>query len=463
MMGRQAGFSLIEMSIVLVILGLIVGSGVGIGSSYYSRSKVAEARVMMDRAERALRDYAAAYRALPCPNTDGTGIADGTTTCTGNQVNGVLPWATLGLRREEATDPWKHYLTYRVFDGANGLTTPGNLDMSKCSTTAPASVTAATTCSDSVTPAAWLLNRGLTVVDPSGASEVIVNVPANSTGAAYFLASHGETGIGGMTAASVYHSGTLSTHETPNAASLALDNATGVPTGHSGFVSRRFGSGGSGGRFDDLVRHPDIMSFAVSAGLGPRDVFASRVERDDLTADGTVTGTDSTPAVVTPTVPVATAGTGSVILNKSAIEAAGYGVETNGSTGGLTTMALTHVTITSSGGEITSRESGANDGMGVGTPQEMGGSDSLTFTFTDGSMDGYTITFSKFGGSDQAVVTGYLDTTLVGTQNWTCAGCNQGAGRLYSYTGAWGTDRFNKLVVSVGAGDFFIYSLSATP
>ncbi|MBF0373984.1 MAG: prepilin-type N-terminal cleavage/methylation domain-containing protein, partial [Alphaproteobacteria bacterium] len=308
MAGRQAGFSLVEMSIVLAILGLIVGGGVGIGSSFYSKSKVAEARVMMDRVERALRDYAAAFRALPCPDVNGDGVADGTTTCTGNQANGVLPWATLGLRREEALDPWKHYLTYRVPDGASGFTATGTLDMSACSTTATSYATAITSCSNSVNPNDWLLGRGLVVQDPSGASTVTVNDPTTRfTGAAYFLASHGESGVGGITAGLTAHSGTLSAHETPNAASLALDNATGAPTGQTGFVSRKYGSGGSGGRFDDLVRHPDIMSFAVAAGLGPRDVIAARkgLDKDALTADGTVTGTDTTPAVVTPTTPTA--------------------------------------------------------------------------------------------------------------------------------------------------------------
>lgn len=306
MTGRQAGFSLIEMSIVLAILGLIVGAGVSVGSNYYSKSKVAEARIMMDGVERALRDYAAAFRALPCPDVTGDGIADGTTTCTSNQANGVLPWATLGLRREEALDPWKHYLTYRVPDGASGLTSAGGLDMTACSTTATSYATATSACSNTVHPNDWLRGRGLVVQDPSGASTVTVNDPTTRfTGAAYFLASHGESGIGGMTAAFTAHSGTLSTHETPNAASLALDNATGVPTGQTGFVSRKYGSGGSGGRFDDLVRHPDIMSFAVAAGLGPRDVIAARkgLDKDSLTADGTVTGTDTTPAVVTPPTP----------------------------------------------------------------------------------------------------------------------------------------------------------------
>ncbi|MBF0393574.1 MAG: prepilin-type N-terminal cleavage/methylation domain-containing protein, partial [Alphaproteobacteria bacterium] len=137
MAGRQAGFSLVEMSIVLAILGLIVGGGVGIGSSFYSKSKVAEARVMMDRVERALRDYAAAFRALPCPDVvGGDGVADGSAgTCTSSQLNGVLPWATLGLRREEAIDPWKHYLTYRVDPN---LTIQNNLDLTGYDTTAKA-------------------------------------------------------------------------------------------------------------------------------------------------------------------------------------------------------------------------------------------------------------------------------------------------------------------------------------
>lgn len=89
---RAAGFSLLELTVVLVLLGII---GVllvrWIGLDAEDRAQAAQ-RDLLQRADDALLAFAAANARLPCPAADATGAED----CTRGQV-GQLPYATLGL------------------------------------------------------------------------------------------------------------------------------------------------------------------------------------------------------------------------------------------------------------------------------------------------------------------------------------------------------------------------------
>lgn len=121
------GFTLIEMAIVLVVIGLVVGGGLAAVGPVIQSTKVTETKAKLDTLEAALTLYAMQNSCLPCPAsltaTDGTnGVADwngaetgpcnSTTAC--GTVRGAVPWQTLGLSRADGSDAFGARISYEV-------------------------------------------------------------------------------------------------------------------------------------------------------------------------------------------------------------------------------------------------------------------------------------------------------------------------------------------------------------
>lgn len=114
---RFQGFTLVELTIVLVIVGLLTG-GLLLGiAAQRNAAETSEARRQLENIREALLGYAMANGRLPCPapatlpNSDaGAGVA-ATPPCDNAGQHGVLPWVTLGLPE---TDPWGNRFTYTV-------------------------------------------------------------------------------------------------------------------------------------------------------------------------------------------------------------------------------------------------------------------------------------------------------------------------------------------------------------
>lgn len=107
----QRGFSLAEMAIVLVIVGILMASGLGALSSQLSNQRIKETKQMIDRANESLLGYALSHNRLPCP-ADNAGLElarNGSGDC--SQASGNLPWLDLGLPE---FDSWGRRLQYRV-------------------------------------------------------------------------------------------------------------------------------------------------------------------------------------------------------------------------------------------------------------------------------------------------------------------------------------------------------------
>ncbi len=64
-------------------------------------------KILEDDIVEALYGYAVVYKRLPCPDTNGDGISE-IAPC--NNIEGELPWATLGVKR---TDSWGRPFRYR--------------------------------------------------------------------------------------------------------------------------------------------------------------------------------------------------------------------------------------------------------------------------------------------------------------------------------------------------------------
>lgn len=108
---RQSGFTLVEIAMVLLIVGLLIGGMVAPLSSQLEQKKISDTRRALDDAREALFGFALRNGYLPCPAISATnGLEDRT----GNACNkryGYLPWATLGVSR---LDGWNRLLGYTV-------------------------------------------------------------------------------------------------------------------------------------------------------------------------------------------------------------------------------------------------------------------------------------------------------------------------------------------------------------
>ncbi|MEN3112460.1 type II secretion system protein [Uliginosibacterium paludis] len=106
---RNAGFSLLELGIVLVILTILGTGALSALRLQTERSRLLEAHSMLADAREALLNHAAISGHLPCPDTNGDGEPD---SCSGSgPISGRLPWHLLALPER---DPWGNALYYSV-------------------------------------------------------------------------------------------------------------------------------------------------------------------------------------------------------------------------------------------------------------------------------------------------------------------------------------------------------------
>jgi prepilin-type N-terminal cleavage/methylation domain-containing protein len=134
---RQQGFTLVEMAIVLLIVGLLLGGLLPILSSQVDQRHVSETSKQLDEIKEALIGYAVINGRLPCPaySTGAESPATGTGICD-HPYNGFVPAATLGLSGTDssgfAVDSWGNRIRYAVtlwssntFTVPNGMRTKG--------------------------------------------------------------------------------------------------------------------------------------------------------------------------------------------------------------------------------------------------------------------------------------------------------------------------------------------------
>jgi prepilin-type N-terminal cleavage/methylation domain-containing protein len=109
----KLGFTLVEMAIVLVVVGLLVSAFLAPLSAQQDLKNFNETQKNLDEIKEALIGYAIANGHFPCPAISGTnGSEDRTgTTCTGAKRVGHLPWAELGMPK---LDSWSHIYRYSV-------------------------------------------------------------------------------------------------------------------------------------------------------------------------------------------------------------------------------------------------------------------------------------------------------------------------------------------------------------
>ncbi|SDG54589.1 MULTISPECIES: prepilin-type N-terminal cleavage/methylation domain-containing protein [unclassified Duganella] len=108
---RHAGFTLVEIAIVLLIVGLMIGGLIAPLSSQLEQRRSADTRRVMDEAREALVGFALQTGYLPCPAISPTNGLEDRAGNVCNKRYGYLPWATLGVSK---LDGWNRLMGYTV-------------------------------------------------------------------------------------------------------------------------------------------------------------------------------------------------------------------------------------------------------------------------------------------------------------------------------------------------------------
>lgn len=131
MQSKQRGFSLVELAIVVLVMGLLLGGLAMPLSVQLENRRISETRELIDMSERAVMGFAQVNGHLPCPATP---ASNGLAAVAGGGCSvqhGFLPASTLGidgLRNDDnlLLDAWASPIRYSVTDA--DIDTDGNWD-----------------------------------------------------------------------------------------------------------------------------------------------------------------------------------------------------------------------------------------------------------------------------------------------------------------------------------------------
>lgn len=130
---KQSGFSLIEMAIVLVILGFVLGGIVNGLSSQRTVQKRNDAQRQLEEIRNAVIGFAQSNNRLPCPassTSQGHSVPIASGPCTPGPDNIYVPYADLGIQgaivNGRLADTWLQPVQYRLTASGTWSITPIN-------------------------------------------------------------------------------------------------------------------------------------------------------------------------------------------------------------------------------------------------------------------------------------------------------------------------------------------------
>ena len=114
----EFGFTLVEMAVVILIMGLVVGSIFSFLDVEQDQKKIDITRNNQKKIAVALSVYAQNNGKLPCPAdhylTEDNLTGNARTSCTGAELKGIVPFRTLSLTRDDIVDGYNNPITYAV-------------------------------------------------------------------------------------------------------------------------------------------------------------------------------------------------------------------------------------------------------------------------------------------------------------------------------------------------------------
>jgi prepilin-type N-terminal cleavage/methylation domain-containing protein len=262
---RRAGFSLLELSVVLAILGLLTAGGLSIGGIMVAQQANTSTNENLDEIQQALIDFVKTQGRLPCvapltvdpanttPPIFGTELAAGgclsTTTASGGTLRAVdgtrivriggVPTRTLGLKDRMASDEFGNRFLYVVTE----------------------SLTIKTTTDPNVGFSAANNLGAIGVRDGSVAVNFILDPASANGGAAFMLISHGPDGKG-----AVRHKTNNVTNACGTGSNLDVENCNLSSTDIT-FRDTRFNNGDlPASFFDDFTRFMPKYRLTALAG-----------------------------------------------------------------------------------------------------------------------------------------------------------------------------------------------------
>ena len=267
---NQQGFTLVEMSIVLVIVGLVLMALLPAMNSLAKANQTTATQRNLDSLMTATAAFVQSRGCLPCPTPpsvsgSGLGIVRGDTSATPaacgtcSITEGVAPFISLGIPQSMAKDGYGHFITMRVDAALTvnfGVVPPASACQSG-DTNPPCSATDITNATR---------KKGLCQAGLSAATRINVTNSSGSTQqAAVLFISHGANGRGAFM--SVPYNG----QRTPFPASIpSCSSSSGFERcnadGDLNYVNQNQ-AGGSSDPFDDLLVFMDrnaIVSYLGS-------------------------------------------------------------------------------------------------------------------------------------------------------------------------------------------------------
>jgi prepilin-type N-terminal cleavage/methylation domain-containing protein len=263
---QKRGFSLIEIAIVLVIFGFLAVGGVKLLAATVKNKQYIDTRNNIEAVNAALVQFVSREKRLPCPAdgtltngvNNGVELRTGTTTaiCDAAQLNGVVPWRTLGLIEADVTDGWFNRLTYRI---APELVSSDSMNFSECDPAGTLPCISPATC---IGVNSALTGKGFTVNNLAAVPVPQTN-PSAGTGAAFVLISHGENTAGAYNNNGILVSGSIP----PGSAEIANANNR---VRQNIYFADNFNASAAPAYFDDLVYYKTVHSVVGQARLDAR-------------------------------------------------------------------------------------------------------------------------------------------------------------------------------------------------
>lgn len=126
---RQAGFSLVELALVLMIVGLLTAGTLSALSSQREQVKYADSEQALVQTKQALLSFLVVNGFLPCPDSTGDGLENRSNQAC-DAVAGEVPYRDIGLRLADVRDGFGNRLHYVINADAASLAALQDVDHS---------------------------------------------------------------------------------------------------------------------------------------------------------------------------------------------------------------------------------------------------------------------------------------------------------------------------------------------